>query len=168
MAAVLATTPLLSRENAARPGITAIRGLRRLHSGPVRMRLSASPSAAHASYQPEDRPLDLRSTTNTLTFTDSSSNRRGNYVLEKWYKSEQPVVYLGQIYRGYELLRRVGDWCWLTKTRRRGRRSFRSPVIRRRAMIEPACLSHSLIARTVVSFAWRSSSRPTATARLFV
>lgn len=79
------------------------------------MRLSASPSATtrqlSAGRPPPRPPLHGQQ----LTSTDGSSNWRDNYILEKWYKSEQPVVYLGETYRGYEFLRRLGDWCWLTK-----------------------------------------------------
>ncbi|TQV89941.1 Protein kinase-like domain [Cordyceps javanica] len=37
------------------------------------------------------------------------------YLLERWNQQIQPVVYRGEVYNGYELLRRVGTWCWLTK-----------------------------------------------------
>lgn len=49
------------------------------------------------------------------TFTDGGNYWRDNYLLERWDRSQQPVVYLGQTYGGYELRQRLGHWCWLTK-----------------------------------------------------
>jgi hypothetical protein len=49
------------------------------------------------------------------TFTHGGSFWRDNYRLNYWNDCEQPVVYLGNTYGGYQLRRRLGDWCWLSK-----------------------------------------------------
>jgi hypothetical protein len=50
------------------------------------------------------------------TFTHGGNFWRDNYLLERWARSEQPVVYLGDVYNNnYELKLRLGDWCWLTQ-----------------------------------------------------
>jgi hypothetical protein len=50
------------------------------------------------------------------TFTHGGNYWRDNYLLERWARSEQPVVYLGDVCNNkYELLLRLGDWCWLTR-----------------------------------------------------
>jgi hypothetical protein len=49
------------------------------------------------------------------TFTHGGNFWRDNYLLERWAKSEQPVVYLGDVYNNYELRLRLGDWCWLAQ-----------------------------------------------------
>lgn len=40
---------------------------------------------------------------------------RDQYLLEYWDQCVQPVVYRNDYYHGYKLLRRLGDWCWLTR-----------------------------------------------------
>lgn len=40
---------------------------------------------------------------------------RDQYLLECWDQCVQPVVYRNSCYHGYKLLRRLGDWCWLTQ-----------------------------------------------------
>jgi hypothetical protein len=49
------------------------------------------------------------------TFTHGGNFWRDNYLLNRWARSEQPVVYLGDIYNSFELKLRVGHWCWLTQ-----------------------------------------------------
>ncbi|KAK3899674.1 kinase-like domain-containing protein [Staphylotrichum tortipilum] len=49
------------------------------------------------------------------TFTNGGYFWRDDYLLERWARSEQPVVYLGDVYHGYELKLRLGHWCWLTR-----------------------------------------------------
>jgi hypothetical protein len=51
------------------------------------------------------------------TFTHGGNFWRDDYLLERWARSEQPVVYLGDVYNNnnYELKLRLGDWCWLTQ-----------------------------------------------------
>ena len=48
-------------------------------------------------------------------FTHGGNYWSDLYLLERWDQQIQPVVYRGEVYNGYELLRRVGNWCWLTK-----------------------------------------------------
>lgn len=49
------------------------------------------------------------------TFTHGGNFWRDDYLLERWATSEQPVVYLGDVYNKYELKLRLGDWCWLAE-----------------------------------------------------
>ncbi len=49
------------------------------------------------------------------TFTHGGGFWRDNYLLERWERCEQQVVYLGDVYNNYELKLRLGDWCWLTQ-----------------------------------------------------
>lgn len=48
-------------------------------------------------------------------FTHGGHFWRDTYLLERWEHCVQPVVYRDDIYHGYRLLRRIGDWCWLTR-----------------------------------------------------
>ncbi|OAR03011.1 hypothetical protein LLEC1_07157, partial [Akanthomyces lecanii] len=57
------------------------------------------------------RPLHLA----YQTFTHGGNFWRDIYLLERWDQQMQPVVHRGDVHHGYELLRRVGSWCWLTR-----------------------------------------------------
>ncbi|XP_044721666.1 uncharacterized protein HRG_04581 [Hirsutella rhossiliensis] len=48
------------------------------------------------------------------TFTHGGNYWRDNYRLNYWDECVQPVVYRNNIYYGYKLLRRLGDWNYLT------------------------------------------------------
>lgn len=89
------------------------RGSRHLHSGSVRMHDSPATKEQH----PATRKIPPEPPLHTLhhTFTHGGNYWRDSYLLERWDRSQQPVVYLGQTYGGYELRRRLGHWCWLTK-----------------------------------------------------
>ncbi|KND92875.1 putative myosin light chain kinase [Tolypocladium ophioglossoides CBS 100239] len=47
-------------------------------------------------------------------FTHGGNYWRDDYHLRYWDDCIQPVVYRNSTYGGYKLLRRLGDWCWLT------------------------------------------------------
>ncbi|POR33527.1 Protein kinase-like domain protein [Tolypocladium paradoxum] len=48
-------------------------------------------------------------------FTHGGDYWRDRYLLEHWDQCVQPVVYRNDVHHGYKLLRRLGDWCWLTR-----------------------------------------------------
>lgn len=48
-------------------------------------------------------------------FTHGGSNWQDQYLLSYWDQCVQPVVYRKEVYHGYKLLRRLGNWCWLTQ-----------------------------------------------------
>ncbi|EGY21112.1 uncharacterized protein VDAG_02636 [Verticillium dahliae VdLs.17] len=50
-----------------------------------------------------------------LPFTHGGHFWRDQYLLERWAGCVQPVVYLNDFCHKYKLLRRLGDWSWLTK-----------------------------------------------------
>jgi hypothetical protein len=50
-----------------------------------------------------------------LPFGHGGNYWRDHLRLEQWESSLQPVVYMEEVYNGYKLLRRLGDYVWLTK-----------------------------------------------------
>ena len=92
----------------------ALNRSRHLHPGLSSIR-AAVPPGARSQKLPVRGPPRPTLHSQHLTFTHGGNFWRDNYLLEKWATSEQPVVYLGQTHGGYKLLRRLGDWCWLTK-----------------------------------------------------
>ena len=48
-------------------------------------------------------------------FTHGGLYWTDQYLLERWDRSQRPVVYREHVYGGYKLLRRLGSWCWLTQ-----------------------------------------------------
>ncbi len=50
-----------------------------------------------------------------LPFGHGGNYWRDYLRLQHWERGWQPVVYMGQTFNGYKLLRRLGDWVWLAK-----------------------------------------------------
>jgi hypothetical protein len=50
-----------------------------------------------------------------LPFGHGGNYWRDHLQLDLWESALQPVVYPGQVYNGYKLLKRLGDFVWLTK-----------------------------------------------------
>ncbi|OAA42149.1 Protein kinase-like domain protein [Metarhizium rileyi] len=48
-------------------------------------------------------------------FTHGGLFWRDQYLLERWDKCTQRVVYRDDTFHGYKILRRLGNWCWLTR-----------------------------------------------------
>ncbi|KAK3899884.1 hypothetical protein C8A05DRAFT_36491 [Staphylotrichum tortipilum] len=79
------------------------------HSSP------GSPSSSPWAPKPCARPtLATRLRVEYRVFTHGGPYWSDNYHLDKWYTSQQAVVYLAGVYNGYKLLRRLGDWQYLT------------------------------------------------------
>ncbi|KAG8412818.1 hypothetical protein J3458_013254 [Metarhizium acridum] len=71
------------------------------------MTMKRAASAIRKTLHMDDREYKL--------FTHGGNWWRDNYHLHYWDECIQPVVYRNHVYNGYKLLRRLGDWCWLTK-----------------------------------------------------
>ncbi|KAK4158348.1 kinase-like domain protein [Chaetomidium leptoderma] len=93
------------------PPSRASRHLHSTDSSRLSMRASKTPRATTTCRIPPSPPLFDQH----LTFTHGGNYWRDTYLLERWAWCEQPVVYLGRTYGGYELRLRLGDWCWLTR-----------------------------------------------------
>ena len=50
-----------------------------------------------------------------LPFGHGGNYWRDHLRLDQWELALQPVVYMGHVLNGYKLLRRLGDFVWLTK-----------------------------------------------------